>query len=289
MNSIVDIKLERDAITGDAEAQYRLGECYFIGRGAPQNYAKAVKWYRKAAEQGHVKAQVAMGDYCYNRHIYATGVMDSFRAILPYNDHDKIEAVKWYRKAAEQNYAPAQCNLGSCYDHGDGVTWDKAEAVKWYRKAAEQNYAPAHYTLGCCYRDGNGVTKNLVEAYKWFLATRGREEDLRRIEEIPEVGRFLKAGDYVEAQYSLGKCYGEGRYREKDMVEAVKYYHIAAEQEHTGAQYCLGCCYRDGQGVTRNLVEAYKWFNLASTQRDAMTACENLATLMTADQIAEAQ
>ena len=54
-----------------------------------------------------------------------------------------VEAVKWYRKAAEQNYAKAQYNLGVCYEHGEGVAKDPVEAVKWYRKAAEQNYAKA--------------------------------------------------------------------------------------------------------------------------------------------------
>ena len=54
---------------------------------------------------------------------------------------DDAEAVKWYRKAAEQNDAWAQFNLGYCYANGQGVAKDKVEAVKWYRKAAEQNYA----------------------------------------------------------------------------------------------------------------------------------------------------
>ena len=47
--------------------------------------------------------------------------------------------MKWYRKAAEQNDAKAQYNLGVCYDNGQGVAKDEVEAVKWYRKAAEQN------------------------------------------------------------------------------------------------------------------------------------------------------
>ena len=52
---------------------------------------------------------------------------------------DEVEAVKWYRKAAEQNDADAQNNLGVCYANGQGVAKDEVEAVKWYRKAAEQN------------------------------------------------------------------------------------------------------------------------------------------------------
>ena len=45
----------------------------------------------------------------------------------------------------------AQYNLGVCYAKGQGVAKDEVEAVKWYRKAAEQNYAEAQYDLGYCY------------------------------------------------------------------------------------------------------------------------------------------
>lgn len=56
---------------------------------------------------------------------------------------DDAEAVRWYRKSAEQGYANAQCNLGFMYENGYGVEKDKAEAVRWYRKAAEQGHKTA--------------------------------------------------------------------------------------------------------------------------------------------------
>jgi len=51
---------------------------------------------------------------------------------------DQVEAVKWYRKAAEQGDADAQFNLGVRYDAGQGVQQDMAAA--WLRKAAEQGH-----------------------------------------------------------------------------------------------------------------------------------------------------
>ena len=50
------------------------------------------------------------------------------------------EAVKWYRKAAEQGYAEAQFNLGVMYETGEGVAQDYAEALKWYRNRKTKNY-----------------------------------------------------------------------------------------------------------------------------------------------------
>jgi TPR repeat protein len=94
---------------------------------------------------------------------------------------NQVEAVKWFRKAAEQNFAAAQNRLGVCYGNGEGVAKDQVEAIKWYRKAAKQNLAAAQYNLGMCYHNGEGVAKDWVEAYKWLLlATRQGDEDAKK-------------------------------------------------------------------------------------------------------------
>ena len=48
------------------------------------------------------------------------------------------EAIKWYRQAAEQNYALALNNLGVLYENGQGVTQFKSIAIRYYEQAAEQ-------------------------------------------------------------------------------------------------------------------------------------------------------
>jgi TPR repeat protein len=52
---------------------------------------------------------------------------------------------------AEAGDADSQVELGLRYEQGKGVGKDQVEAVKWYRKAAEQNYTKAQYNLGICY------------------------------------------------------------------------------------------------------------------------------------------
>ena len=42
------------------------------------------------------------------------------------------------------------------------------EALKWYRKAANQGDGEAQYNLGLSYVKGLGVTQNDLEAYFWF-------------------------------------------------------------------------------------------------------------------------
>ena len=41
---------------GSAPAQFLVGSAYHFGDGVPQDYAEAVKWYRRAAEQGYAIA-----------------------------------------------------------------------------------------------------------------------------------------------------------------------------------------------------------------------------------------
>jgi TPR repeat protein len=81
---------------GVAVAQYGLGRLYDKGRGVPQDYKTAVKWYRLAARQGHTDAQHNLGQM-YRK---GEGVPQDYKT-----------AVKWYRLAAEQGDANAQNNL----------------------------------------------------------------------------------------------------------------------------------------------------------------------------------
>ena len=62
----------------------------------------------------------------------------------------------------------AQFNLGFMYANGQGVQQDYAEAVKWYRRAADQGDADAQFNLGIVYEKGQGVQQNYAEAAKWY-------------------------------------------------------------------------------------------------------------------------
>ena len=85
-----------------------------------------------------------------------------------YKKKNYSEAVKWFRKAAEQGYAEAQTNLGDMYRKGKGVPQDDSEAIKWYLKATEQGHARAQNNLGVMYKNGYGISQDDSEAVKWF-------------------------------------------------------------------------------------------------------------------------
>ncbi len=60
-------KLIQQASQGNAAAQYNLGVMYANGRGVPQDYVQAMKWYRLAADQGDAKAQFNLAAILYER------------------------------------------------------------------------------------------------------------------------------------------------------------------------------------------------------------------------------
>jgi tetratricopeptide (TPR) repeat protein len=111
---------------------------------------------------------------------------------------DYVEAVKWFRKAAEQGHALAQYNLGCCYDNGYGVSKDYLVAAKWYRKAAYQNFAPSQYSISLLYLRGLGVPQDFVEAYKWTkLAALKQHSD--SIEQLDSMNGLITSAQKTEA------------------------------------------------------------------------------------------
>ncbi len=121
---------------GDAGAQNNLGHLYLgDAQGViPQDFAEALKWYSKAAEQNHASAHFSIGML----HLLGLGV-----------PKDDVEAFKWIRKSAEQGYEYAQYFLGNAYANGWGevIPRDNAEAIKWMRKAAIQGNLDARRYL----------------------------------------------------------------------------------------------------------------------------------------------
>ena len=58
--------------------------------------------------------------------------------VAAYKRGDYKTAIKELKPVAEQGDSLAQFNLGLMYYNGRGVTKDYTEAIKWYKKAAEQ-------------------------------------------------------------------------------------------------------------------------------------------------------
>ena len=253
-----------------ADVYANLGVIYATGRGVQQDDREAVKWLRKAAEQGNAVAQWDLGL------MYAQG-----RGVAQSDG----EAAKWYRKAAEQGNAFGQCFLGAAYDQGRGLAQSDADALKWYRKAAEQGNADGQFFLGAMYAEGRGVAQNDTEAAKWYrkAAEQGNAFGQYELARMYAIGRGVaqndaeavtwcrKAAEQGNAggQFSLGFMYANGRGVAQDDREAVQWLRKAAEQDNADAQAGLGFMYAQGRGVAQSESEAVTWYRKAAVLGNA--------------------
>jgi hypothetical protein len=82
-----------------------------------------------------------------------------------------------------------------------------------------------------------------------------------------------------------------GKHLPQNFAEATKEVRQDAEQGDALWQCLLGIKYETGTGVPQDYVLAHMWFNLAAAQGDddALKHRDRMASLMTPDQIAEAQ
>ncbi len=215
------------------------------------NQQKDAVWLaqlERLAEGGAVRAQYILAGH---HHLLGESEPDGL-------EHKK-EAVKWWKKAADQGLKGAQSSLGFYYEKGIGVEKDAKEAVRWYKLAAQQGVADAQFNLGVCYERGEGVEKNLTEAVRLY--------------------RLAADQGLPDAQFNLGVCYAEGIGVKKNPTEAVKRYKLAAQQGYALGQFNLGVCYDEGIGVKKNPTEAMRWYQLAAQQglSDAQAKLESRA------------
>lgn len=169
---------------GDPPVQFLLGIMYYNGKGVPQDFTEAGRWYRLAAEQGYAGAQYYLGL------MYENGEGVS---------QDDKEAFHWYRLAAEQGHAGAQTSMGIIYLNNPGMVLGKQAAVRWFSQAAEQGNPIAQYNLGLLYDKGQGVPQDYVKAYMWADLAVG--QDYRKAQELKNsVAARMTEAQIEEAQ-----------------------------------------------------------------------------------------
>ncbi len=211
------------------------GAALFAGLGWLSGWAQPafdLEKVRARAEQADVEAQTLLGS------AYSEG-----QAGL---SQDHAEALKWFSRAAEKGFAPAQYQLGLVHELGHGVAADERKAFKFYLMAAEQGFGAAQYNVGNMYAAGRGVGQDLFEANLWF-------------KQAAEKG-------IVGAQFNLGLAYEAGRGVRKDEGQAARWYKQAADRGFSRAQHNLGQLLEDGRGVRKDEVAAAAYFRAAAEQ-----------------------
>ncbi|MCL2363747.1 MAG: sel1 repeat family protein [Defluviitaleaceae bacterium] len=165
-------ELVAKAEAGDADAQHRMSEYFYKIR----KYKQTLKWVTKAAEQGHIEAQRALGDYYGGGEAECSGAL-AIHGIRQIIAPDYKKSVLWLTKAAEQGMADAQYYMGIRYWYGDGVVQDYNQAAQWFAQAAQQEEYPQCQTwevmtasrrLCFMFYCGYGVARDYEQSKKWY-------------------------------------------------------------------------------------------------------------------------
>lgn len=136
------------------------------------------------------------------------------------DEHSKqrndVEAVRWFRMAAEGGNAEAQYKLAVMLEHAWGARRDYQEALSWYSKAAKQGHAGAQNNMGIMYEKGRGAPISYQEAIKWY-----------------SMAAKNNAG---APNYNIGLLYERGLGVPADKELALKYFTLAANAGYADAQ-----------------------------------------------------
>lgn len=181
-------ELIKVANKGNVEAQYNLGEyCYSNFRRE-----EATKWYLKAAEQGHAKAQTKLADCYWN----GDGITKN-HSLASY----------WYNKAVELGNEEAMDWLGWRYYFGsDGYPKDLNKSLYWCKKAAEKGNPESQWFLGMYYLgDFSDKEINYELAVYWLQkAVEQDATDPRFKDDLERAEKKLRESNKLLAKADLG-------------------------------------------------------------------------------------
>lgn len=120
--------LQERARSGDTGAQYQLAVAYQLGDGLKKDMAKAVSWYKRAAENGHDQARTELGILYYEGRLI---------------DQNVKRAYELLSVSARNGIVQAQYYLGNMYESGQGASADMKKAMHWYQRSEIGGYEMA--------------------------------------------------------------------------------------------------------------------------------------------------
>lgn len=127
-------------------------------------------------------------------------------------ENDTEEAMKWFKKAAEQNNQEAQYIYGTFFYNGKYQLENYSKAAYWYEKSAQQGYPQAQTALAKLYEHGEGVEVNNEKSLQLYKAA--------------------AVQGYALAQYQLGAAFFDknttaSKTKKKDLVKSYMWYSLA--------------------------------------------------------------
>lgn len=288
---------------GDDFAQYKVGCCYYDGKGVISSLSTAITYWRMAAEQGNMEACRKMVDVTYDnsskkewlKKLADNGDAD---AMLKLADLSKGNMkLQWLHKAYDMNNAKAYFNLGQLYYEGkeEGIVQNYSRAYRYFLMAESLGYAKAQerildYTyLGLDNQEVN--KKKAVEGYEKMLANLS-DDGLYKIGMYyyDEVKDMAKADTYFlrikDIQLNNVHLSGLARgvflnmahyYEKKGESKSIFYYQLSAcdrlNLQSPDVFVKLGNAFRLGRYVNVDYSKAFSYYKKASELNDKDVYC----------------
>ncbi len=151
--------LERLAEADNAEAIYYLGMAYQTGTGVPEDHAKALDAFRRAAALGDPLASYKLGCYYDGQ---GAGLVEP----------DAKLALQYKLVAATAGYALAQQDVGVLYARSGDVS----NGLGWLERSAAQGWSGGLMTLASVYNGAAGVKADAAKTAAYFRLFMARSE-----------------------------------------------------------------------------------------------------------------
>ncbi|NML10852.1 tetratricopeptide repeat protein [Sphingobium sp. AR-3-1] len=116
------------AQSGDPDAQFNLAQAYKLGRGVQPDLNTAIDWYRKAAVQGHLRAEDNLG-------------------LLLFQHGDRTDAMPYLQRASMRGEPRAQYIVGTALFNGDTLAKDWVRAYALMTRASASGLPQASTSL----------------------------------------------------------------------------------------------------------------------------------------------
>ena len=148
---------------GETSAQYQLSKLYNEGQGVEKNALLAQQWLSRA-ENSQTAIENSRGDF--------SRVQISKQGRWNLYNKTCSSGFTACQLTAEQGDAWAQNKLGLFYKEGKDVVQNYKEAVKWFKKSADQGSGRGFYNLSTMYLNGYGVPKDINQSEKLLAAAK---------------------------------------------------------------------------------------------------------------------
>lgn len=248
------------AQNGEPNGYFLLGFFYYQGEGVTQNFTEAIKWFKKAANNGLSNSYGFLGA-CYITQKNYVEAINWFKKAINNGDccyadlgacylqlGKFTEAIPWLKKGIDDKKPEYYVSLGQCYYFLQNYT----EAIPWLKKAADKGITDSYFTLGLSFY----FLKNYTEAIIWFEKA---------------------ANNGVSQAYAyLGQTY----YEQQNYSEAYKCAKIAVDNGIESASFLMGIMLYYGHGVQQDYNQAFKWLKMAAGY-GAYNAYDILASMYT--------